>query len=101
MNYATKTLDSRTFLFNTGRRYTEEGQIVGVHVIDANTVYFYDVSRMIDGLIRKDEIGLRINEHSVLSAYDSGNYENWPSFESKYVVKHLIEENAHQVAETR
>lgn len=72
--------------FNTGRRYTEDGQRIAYTVIDRtpddiipeeswHTVSFADFDRMIDGTVRilEDHNGYP-TPRQVLQAYDAGGY---------------------------
>jgi hypothetical protein len=65
------------FSFNTGRRYTDDGQIINVEV-RPDRIYFHDESRGIAGSVEKPMPGLserEIREH-VLHCYDYGAYRN-------------------------
>jgi len=66
--------------FNTGRKYTPEGQHLEAWVVaidqsipelPLNVVYFKDHSRMIDGLVRVRSL----TEKEVMEEYDNGRYQ--------------------------
>lgn len=61
----------RTIEFNTGRKYTAEGQFVKATLHDDGVVTFMDHSRGIDGEFK---LGLHcsFNETEVMHWYDSG-----------------------------
>lgn len=63
------------FTFNTGRFYTEAGQIIEVEVI-GDIVYFHDTSRMIDGHFKCMEQGSneRRLKEVVMLAYDNSMF---------------------------
>ncbi|GAB0080241.1 hypothetical protein I4I80_24165 [Pseudomonas syringae pv. tomato] len=65
--------------FNTGRQYSAEGQFVEAWVVAIDqsipelplkVVYFKDLSRMIDGLVRVRSLA----EKDVMEEYDHGRY---------------------------
>lgn len=63
----------RTIEFNTGRKYTRDGQIIRATRHDDGVVTFYDQSRMIDGEF-KCPIPEHFCERLVLRIYDSSAY---------------------------
>jgi len=69
--------------FNTGRTYTREGQRIAYtetgrdadEFLQLATVAFYDVDRMVDGLLTVAvDAGAPVTDRAVLSAYDHGGY---------------------------
>jgi len=54
--------------FNTGRKYTAEGQRIAAAVVDGRT-YFVDADRCIDGVFMES---VELTERAVLAAYDAG-----------------------------
>jgi hypothetical protein len=60
-----------TISFNTGRRYTAEGQFIVATLHDDKVVTFFDHSRGVDGEFK---LGLhcQFNETEVMHWYDSG-----------------------------
>lgn len=77
----------KTIQFNTGRKYTAEGQVITATLYSNGVVTFYDASRMIHGQFSNQASGLlslpeyRLGEWelalrgAVVSAYDKGDYE--------------------------
>ena len=70
--------------FNTGRKYTAEGQIIEWEQIE-DTVYFYDRSRMINGKFKVPEpyllssdfkVEILVDKNLIMNMYDQGKYEN-------------------------
>lgn len=75
--------------FNTGRQYTEAGQVVVVEYDPANpeVARFNDTSRMINGAVaiipEIDDVGNpRALARIVMDAYDRGNYTNEGTWEA-------------------
>lgn len=62
----------QTLRFNTGRRYTAQGQEITA-TSHAGRVTFYDHSRMIFGEIDPAEVAA-FTSSNVLRAYDAGRY---------------------------
>ena len=60
----------KTITFNTGRKYTAEGQVIVATLHDDGIVTFFDHSRCIDGEFELTS-GLPFNEHTVMRAYDN------------------------------
>jgi hypothetical protein len=56
--------------FNTGRKYTAEGQRIAAAQVDGKT-YFVDADRYISGVFTKPVV---LTERAVLAAYDAGDY---------------------------
>lgn len=71
-------------VFNTGRHYTDDGQIIAAVYRDG-IVSFYDVSRMIDGSFTpKTPIVNEAQLQSVLMhRYDHGEYKNFCDYEMR------------------
>lgn len=67
--------DVPLYAFNTGRQYSSKGQrIAWVPILGTAQgvlVAFYDVDRMINGVVRIDGV---ISDDRVLAAYDAGGY---------------------------
>jgi len=67
--------------FNTGREYTEAGQIINYEIVDG-AILFYDVSRHIPGKITPTESLVDLTELQewmiLLDYYDSGDYDHLP-----------------------
>lgn len=63
---------TRTIQFNTGRKYTAEGQVITATLYADGTVTFMDHSRMIDGEFK---LGLhcQFNQIEVMHHYDAGS----------------------------
>lgn len=80
---------TRTIQFNTGRKYTAEGQVITATLYADGTVTFMDHSRMIDGEFKNGGTDLLAsNSHAgddprfaaalraeVMAAYDGSNYQ--------------------------
>lgn len=74
---------SMTFRFNTGRRYTPQGQRITAFAHDDGTVDFSDHDRQIDGrlldklpqIIPADDGPIQI---WIVSRYDAGQYTDLP-----------------------
>jgi hypothetical protein len=74
-------------VWNTGRLYTEQGQIIAASLLDDGSVRFVDRSRMIDGVIERADLryepwdDAKENERAlcaaVLDAYDFGRFRTW------------------------
>ena len=60
--------------FNTGRKYTAEGQRVYWWVDDDGTVTFYDRDRMIVGVLDKQEYPEHITPQWLMREYDANRY---------------------------
>jgi hypothetical protein len=60
--------------FNTGRWYTEEGQIIRWVQVRSVT-YFVDISRGINGTM--DSAGKEMTNQSVLGMYDNNEYKDY------------------------
>jgi hypothetical protein len=61
----------KTISFNTGRKYTAQGQRITATLHDDQTVTFWDHDRMIDGEFKLGEFD-RFTAQTVLAAYDAG-----------------------------
>lgn len=68
--------------FNTGRLYARDGQKIFWWQFNDKSVYFRDVSRMVDGYI--DPIGYWLDEiddaaiaHVLMHRYDNGLHKRW------------------------
>jgi hypothetical protein len=73
------------FQFNTGRLYTQEGQVI-VATNDGATILFNDTSRSVMGAILCNEFtcdltGTGLADH-VMRCYDRGNYRGISSSEA-------------------
>lgn len=80
---------TRTIQFNTGRKYTAEGQVITATLYADGTVTFMDHSRMIDGECKNRMTELLAGDNydhasprfatelcaEVMDAYDGGNYQ--------------------------
>jgi hypothetical protein len=64
----------KTIQFNTGRKYTAEGQIVTATLYADGTITFYDSSRMVDGEF-KLPLHCSFNQTEVMHHYDAGTYQ--------------------------
>ena len=62
----------KTIEFNTGRKYTAEGQFIKATLHDDGVVTFFDHSRAVDGEFK---LGLHctFDKTEVMHWYDSGN----------------------------
>ena len=60
----------KTIEFNTGRKYTAEGQVIKATLHDDRVVTFFDHSRLIDGEFKL--CGDRFDQQVVMDAYDNG-----------------------------
>lgn len=63
-------------IFNTGRGYTDKGQIIGAALTADNSIIFHDISRMVCGIIglpskKADEVKL---QSYVMQQYDANKY---------------------------
>ena len=65
----------RTIEFNTGRKYTRDGQIIRATLHDDNVVTFYDQSRMIDGEFTVQDPN-HFTQNLVLRMYDHNAYKS-------------------------
>lgn len=65
----------RTIEFNTGRKYTRDGQIIRATLHDDGVVTFYDQSRMIDGQFECEDAA-HFTKALVLDMYDHGHYRS-------------------------
>lgn len=72
--------------FQTGRQYTSHGQRIAYQItqpdsgddpfVQISTVAFYDVDRMIGGLVNVVHFdGQPVSDKDVLDAYDAGGYK--------------------------
>lgn len=63
---------AKTIEFNTGRKYTAQGQFIKATLHDDGVVTFFDHGRGIDGEFR---LGLHcsFNQTEIMHWYDSGN----------------------------
>jgi hypothetical protein len=59
----------KTIEFNTGRKYTAEGQFIKATLHDDGVVTFMDHSRMVDGEFKL--CGDRFDQSVVMHAYDN------------------------------
>lgn len=64
----------RTIEFNTGRKYTRDGQIIRATLHEDGVVTFYDQSRMIDGEFTC-HFPEEFDQWLVLHMYDSSAYK--------------------------
>jgi hypothetical protein len=64
----------QTITFNTGRKYTAEGQVITATLHDDGVVTFFDHSRMIDGEFKL--CGSRFDQSVVMRAYDNNIAKN-------------------------
>ena len=60
--------------FNTGRLYGTQGQRVYWWANDDGEVTFYDLDRMIVGLLHKPELPELVKPKWVMQEYDAGRY---------------------------
>jgi hypothetical protein len=68
-----KPVQKQTISFNTGRKYTAEGQVIVATLHEDGMVTFMDHSRFVSGEFR---LGLhcQFNQTEVMHWYDSGKY---------------------------
>jgi hypothetical protein len=64
----------KTIAFNTGRKYTAEGQFIKATLHDDGVVTFFDHSRGIDGEFKL--CGSRFDQQIVMDAYDHNIAKN-------------------------
>lgn len=57
--------------WNTGRKYTANGQRIIATRLENGCVAFYDVDRMIAGVTHE---ACDLTQHAVMSAYDANKY---------------------------
>jgi hypothetical protein len=57
-------------IFNTGRTYSAEGQVIHARNLGDGRVHFVDLTRYIDGVVC-----CSFNEAAILRAYDLGEYD--------------------------
>jgi len=65
----------KTIKFNTGRKYTAEGQFIVATLHDDNVITFMDHSRGIDGQFKVSDPGL-FSQAIIMGAYDHHEYDN-------------------------
>jgi hypothetical protein len=82
----TYQIDPRTIIFNTGRPYAQEGQIIVARKVDED-VQFYDVTRDITGTMQAD-----LDPRSIMLTYDDGDYEPSLPFVQRLELASLIRE---------
>jgi hypothetical protein len=75
MNKAIKLMLS----FNTGRQYSDAGQLINVFVMSDNTIYFQDDTRNLNGILDSKEVysdiqSLKVFRGRFMQEYDAGNY---------------------------
>jgi len=63
---------TNTITFNTGRRYTKNGQEITATLHDDGCVTFWDKSRMVGGEF--DLMGDTFGERVVMEVYDRGHF---------------------------
>lgn len=64
----------KTITFNTGRKYTNEGQVITATLHGDGVVTFMDHSRMIDGEFGPITPAQELTENLVMAMYDNGTY---------------------------
>lgn len=65
----------KTITFNTGRKYTAEGQVIKATLHEDGIVTFFDHSRSIDGQFAiLDDVFF--NKETIMSEYDAGRYKS-------------------------
>lgn len=64
----------KTIEFNTGRKYTAEGQVVRATLHDDGVITFMDHSRMIDGEFGPITPAQELTDRLVMAMYDNGTY---------------------------
>src|SRR5262245_26411080 len=62
--------------FNTGRKYTADGQRIVATRRDDGTVTFHDIDRLITGELRCKATEAEFTKENVLSEYDRLQYDN-------------------------
>jgi hypothetical protein len=65
----------QTIVFNTGRKYAAEGQVIVATLHDDGVVTFFDHSRGVDGEYKLD-MAFLFSAENVMKNYDSGNAKN-------------------------
>lgn len=65
---------AKTISFNTGRRYTREGQLVVATLHDDGIVTFMDHSRSISGEFPLAPLSTVFDQATVMTRYDEGAY---------------------------
>jgi len=65
----------KTIEFNTGRKYTREGQVVRATLHDDGVITFMDHSRMIDGEFGPITPAQELTQALVMAMYDNGTYK--------------------------
>ena len=63
---------TRTIEFNTGRKYTAEGQVIVATLHDDGVVTFMDHSRGVDGQFSLDGEAKPFSAQTVMQFYDRG-----------------------------
>ena len=58
--------------FNTGRRYTDQGQRIAATLTEDGGLLFVDIDRGIDGFVSREKLGdnFELTRHDVLYVYD-------------------------------
>lgn len=64
----------KTIEFNTGRKYTAEGQVVRATLHEDGVITFMDHSRMIDGEFGPITPTQELTDRLVMAMYDNGTY---------------------------
>lgn len=65
----------KTIEFNTGRKYTAEGQVIKATMHDDGVVTFMDHGRYIDGEFGLITPAQELTQGLVMSMYDNGTYK--------------------------
>lgn len=65
----------KSITFNTGRKYTAEGQLVKATLYDDGLVTFHDISRMITGEFELDLDIFSFDQAEVMARYDNHHYK--------------------------
>jgi len=64
----------KTIEFNTGRKYTREGQVVRATLHEDGVITFMDHSRLIDGEFGPITPAQELTQNLVMAMYDNGTY---------------------------
>ena len=64
----------KTIEFNTGRKYTAEGQVIRATLHDDGVITFFDHGRKIDGEFGPITPAQDLTDRLVMAMYDNGTY---------------------------
>lgn len=66
----------KTIEFNTGRKYTREGQVIRATLHADGVITFFDHSRLIDGEFGPITPAKELTQNLVMTMYDNGHWRS-------------------------